>query len=767
MDEVKLKIGADTSGLDKVEKAAKQAFDPRLINETVKAQKEMARSLAESAKSIAEIAKGNKAYNELAKELKTVRSEAEKLKKELAEINRLNGGGPGGRGPGGGGPGGRGPGSPFFAGFAQGSGIANYIPADRPGGLRMAAGSMVGQMVRGAASAAASAASAAASLFLNPGMGGMVSMLNSIPGVGGFLGGGLQAAAGMFQENVAWQRSRLSNIPYAGVGVTQFVEAAQRAAHIRAAGRARADAMEVNVPTTVVPESAFKRTEYGSNVYGHKAIVERDKDASLALERYRELRKSDEEMLAKHGFAPTEQNAFGRQTELGQGVTAEWQTERDRVFAKARGRIAAEEKMMAEQGFMPTGEYNIRETNVVRDPSGRYIVEANKEAREKLAANKKKAIDEANRKAAAVMNEDLGLPGAGAGVRLGYGAAETQQHFGAFMGAFGGRAVRGIGSRFGEAQDLLRAFGVDMGVSGGLTRAVAGGGGAIGSENMGAVRVLATGVAQGLQGSRLVEYMQRMVGLTAKAEQEGMKISLRGVTGSAMAIAAAGGSGGDALRSTADAARFAEKQRGVGLTGVTDPLDLIMLRGAGYNGTRQSYFAAKKKLRAGGLGAEGTTQVLGEIAQGLQSLPPEVAQDRLMSISRSYGINLTEEQAANMLGGAFMGGKASEQTKGIMQGLRGRENELNPQNIRRYAESISSRVGGNVKVEAAMEAERIGEGGKWGGVVQSAQKAVIAQVHLMGNFSGALKKLENTVLEVVKALTPIAEVVGRALDGKS
>lgn len=750
MDEVKLKIGVDTSGLDKVEKAAKQAFDPRLINETVKAQKEMARSLAESAKSIAEIAKGNKAYNELAKELKTVRSEAEKLKKELAEINRLNGGGPGGRGPGGGGPGGagRGPGSPFFAGFAQGSGIANYIPADQPGGLRMAAGSMVGQMVRGGASAAASP-------FLNPGMGGMVSMLNSIPIVGGFLGGGLQAAAGMFQENVAWQRSRLANIPFAGVGVTQFIEAAQRAAHIRAAGRARADAMEVNVPTTVVPESAFKRTEYGSNVYGHKAIVERDKDASLALERYRALRKSDEEMLAKHGFAPTEQNAFGRPTELGQGVTAEWQTERDRVFAKARGRIAAEEKMMAEQGFMPTGEYNIRETNVVRDPSGRFMVGPNQEARDKLAANKKKAIDEANRKAAAIMNEDLGLPGAGAGVRLGYGAAETQQHFGAFMGAFGGRAVRGIGSRFGEAQDLLRAFGVDMGVSGGLTRAVAGGGGAIGSENMGAVRVLATGVAQGLQGSRLVEYMQRMVGLTAKAEQEGMKISLRGVAGSAMAIAAAGGSGGDALRSTADAARFAEKQRGVGLTGVTDPLDLIMLRGAGYNGTRQSYFAAKKKLRAGGLGAEGTTQVLGEIAQGLQSLPPEVAQDRLMSISRSYGINLTEEQAANMLGGAFVGGKASEQTRGIMQGLRGRENELNPQNIRRYAESISSRVGGNVKAEAAMEAERIGEGGKWGGVVYSAQKAMIAQVHVMGNFSKALAGLATTVEAVMKKLDAV------------
>lgn len=696
MDEVKLKIGADTSGLQQVEKAAKQAFDPRLINETVKAQKEMARSLAESAKSIAEIAKGNKAYNELAKELKTVRSEAEKLKKELAEINRLNGGGPGGRGPGGGGPGGRGPGSPFFAGFAQGSGIANYIPADQPGGLRMAAGSMVGQMVRGGASAAASP-------FLNPGLGGMATALNSIPVVGGFVAGGLQAAAGMYQERVAWENARLQNIMYMpSVGNYDI------------AGYMRRATARANAPVKALQK--YQNETVDIIMQGGEGNVVRASDGTY-------VPKGRMGKVTPHGgviFDPAKggpitdpNNAEIPQVDIyGDGINGGQVPERLKTRDLAN-------KVVKETA------------NIAIDMTNAMIVSADEKANKEIAAARARLVSG---------------PGIGSGVRLGYGAGETQQHYGAFMGAYGGRAVAGTGAQFNQAQDLLRGFGIDMSISGGLARAGAAGGGALQGENSNAISVLAAGVAQGLQGSRLVEHMQRMVSLTAKAEQEGMKISLRGVSGSALAIAAAGGNRGDALRASADAARFAQKQQDVGLAGVSDPLDLVLMQAGGYNNTQESYFKTKRKFRESGMNEEDTLNLLGMLVKGTANEPGYVAQDQIMNAARRVGINLTDEQVESMRTSGFTAeGAPTEQTRTMIAEMRGKERLISGKNIRQYAEGMSSLIGANVKTEKAMEAERVGEGGKWGKVMQSAQTAMIGQVKVMGNFSDALTNLAKTV----------------------
>lgn len=691
MDEVKLKIGADTSGFDKVEKAAKQAFDPRLINETVKAQKEMARSLAESAKSIAEIAKGNKAYNELAKELKTVRSEAEKLKKELAEINRLNGGGPGGRGPGGGGPGGRGPGSPFFAGFAQGSGIANYIPADQPGGLRMAAGSMVGQMVRGGASAA--------SPFLNPGLGGMATALNSVPVVGGFLAGGLQAAAGMYQERVGWENARLQNIMYSGIGLDRY-------------GSMRASTTEA----------------------ARLAKVKADKTANDAAAR--EINATPGRGQAETGDAVEDRHRFVESAMAGKTPAAR----------HARNIMRMANTINKIQGL--TGGRAPGWGGVIGAPPSMPEVEKGEvaAAAETISDQLEKATKKKRSAFAALFDSENMMPGLGSGVRLGYGANETQAHYGAFMGAYGGRAAKGTLPRFGEAQDLMRAFGIDMGVSGGLARAGAAGGGALQGENSSAISVLAAGVAQGLQGSRLVEHMQRMVSLTAKAEQEGMKISLRGVSGSALAIAAAGGNRGDALRASADAARFAQKQQDVGLAGVSDPLDLVLMQAGGYNNTQESYFKTKRKFRESGMNEEDTLNLLGMLVKGTANEPGYVAQDQIMNAARRVGINLTDEQVESMRTSGFTAeGAPTEQTRTMIAEMRGKERLISGKNIRQYAEGMSSLIGANVKTEKAMEAERVGEGGKWGKVMQSAQTAMIGQVKVMGNFSDALTNLAKTV----------------------
>jgi hypothetical protein len=564
--EVNLKIKADDRELAKVGRAQKKAFDKRDIREFTRAGRDLERQIADLTKrqislneAIRKVDKGTDDYKKFTRQLGDANDEATQLERTLGRVNQTLSRARREEDKS------RQRRQGFVGGLGQGLGVAEYLPTGAQQAPRMA-GAMLGRGVRRGVGAVTSP-------FLTPGVGGMAQGFAGIPIVGGFAAGAMQSAAGFYQQAVGFHQQRRGALFAQGGGFSAEQMASRRQIAAQEAQRVRREGKIAAQEAAIVRRRQLK--------------VLAQKTAGAAL-------------TAKEGPA----KALGRVLS-GKAMAKGGDVP---VYAEPGGPIVGE--MDEFQRRYPGGTYKdyqawrkkLAKTPVapIRADPGRILKETEQRA---------KAIQ------AAAKRQPAGLPGAGAGVQFGLGPQEMMQGFTQFMQARGGTYDDVRRSQFKE-QMAATTYGVSAQQAGQFARmGIAGGGGQ--GMYQGLAGVLQSAVAQGLRGSQVTEYLQTLVGLGQQAERSGVKINVRDFTHTAAQLRGAGLQG---LQAQRVAGGLQQAAMGVSQRGVQNPMDVMLIRAAGYDPSQgpEGYAAALEKLE-GGMSPEIQQRLLSSMASGAEA----------------------------------------------------------------------------------------------------------------------------------------------------
>lgn len=253
----------------------------------------------------------------------------------------------------------------------------------------------------------------------------------------------------------------------------------------------------------------------------------------------------------------------------------------------------------------------------------------------------------------------------------------------AFTKQVGGRFNRG---QFEQAHAAETLFGVDQGTSSSLFRAqrAGRGGGTRDPVNM-LAKAIGAATAQGLDGSEINEYLEQLASMQSDAASKGLKIDTETLT--SMGVALSRGLGLEGAQAGRIAGNVAGIAQGVVTQGAKGPLDIQMLRAAGFDPARGNFLETRRKLASiqeGGMDAETMFGFLSNLVGGEGD-----DLKRGYTLERS-GLGLGTEQAIKMSAmlkqgkGAFMSSFAGEggltadkllaglsDVKGITGGIRG------------------------------------------------------------------------------------------------
>jgi hypothetical protein len=190
-------------------------------------------------------------------------------------------------------------------------------------------------------------------------------------------------------------------------------------------------------------------------------------------------------------------------------------------------------------------------------------------------------------------NEMGGLPPADVGVAFGIEPGQAQQMAQGFFRARGGIFTRGGQREMVEMMAAQTRFGIAPEMAGQFARmGMAGGGGQL---NMNMATVLQTAVMQGLRGSQVSEYLQQLVTLGQQAEKTGVKINVREFAQATGVLRQVGFQG---LQAQRVAGGMTQAAMGLSQRGVSSPVDMLMLRAAGYDPSQgaEGYARAMNKM---------------------------------------------------------------------------------------------------------------------------------------------------------------------------
>lgn len=253
----------------------------------------------------------------------------------------------------------------------------------------------------------------------------------------------------------------------------------------------------------------------------------------------------------------------------------------------------------------------------------------------------------------------------------------------AFARGVGGRFNRG---QFEQAHAAETLFGVEQGTAASLFRAqrAGRGGGTRDPVNM-LAKAIGAATAQGLDGSEINEYLEQLASMQSDAASKGLKIDTETLT--SMGVALSRGLGLEGAQAGRIAGNVAGIAQGVVTQGAKGPLDIQMLRAAGFDPARGNFLETRRKLASiqeGGMDAETMFGFLSNLVDGEGD-----DLKRGYTLERS-GLGLGTEQAIKMSAmlkqgkGAFMssfagaGGLTTNKllaglgdVKGITGGIRG------------------------------------------------------------------------------------------------
>lgn len=341
---------------------------------------------------------------------------------------------------------------------------------------------------------------------------------------------------------------------------------------------------------------------------------------------------------------------------------------------------------------------------------------------------------------------DSGFGQRGLGVKFGFDPTQEEGMRGQFFGARGGMFRRNI---WNEAMANQIQYGIGFQQSGQFARAGMAGGGGTGGGAGALTAFMRGGQAQGLQGSQIQEYLKTLVELQSKAESQGIKIDAKEFTKSSMQMKAVGFEG---LQGQRVAGGMIGALQGLSGRGVSSPIDMALMRAAGYTGEGGSEEHFRIKAQMEHPDQKMISKVLGTIATGVQGVEGEYTQAGIAKMFfGQMGVNVGSDQAMKMISNIKNG-----KPPGI-EDLLNRQKTLNQQSIVDQATGTIGKGGAGITVgAAALQNQRIGVGmgsAKW---VQALEANSISMGKTMNNFGKDIEKLAGFTARALNAVNKIA-----------
>jgi len=359
------------------------------------------------------------------------------------------------------------------------------------------------------------------------------------------------------------------------------------------------------------------------------------------------------------------------------------------------------------------------------------------------AARMKGLSARANRAEAADKRAKAGdLTGLGSmdlGNRFGFGPTQTEGLKGQMFGARGGMFNRG---EFNQAMAAQVGFGVSMQQSGQFGRMGLEGGGGAGMGG-GIAQVLQTAVAVGLSGAQVPELLGTLVGLGQAAEKQGIKLNVTEFSKMTMQLRQSGMQG---LQGQRIAGGFTQAAQGLSGRGVQSPMDVLMMRAAGFKPEQgpEGFAAAKERLESPDAALMAKSfQMIGQGSKGMGS-----GMGRYLSkmALQKIGVNVGQRQAGQLTGG-FAGGAPD------IAGLLGKRDAQG--GAAGLIRAGLANVPGTQREAAGLESQRISVGRTAGWIVEY-EKNTMRMAATTRHFADDLKLLSGAVKAFIGFIDKLA-----------
>lgn len=592
----------------------------------------------------------------------------------------------------------------FGAGVLQGSGLAQYLPHGQGLGWR-AAGAMAGRAVFGAGRAVSAP-------FLSPGIGGMAQMLSSIPVVGGMAAGALSAGQGYYQQAVALDQARLRNLYMASPNLGRF--------HSTATATDRLALQQA--------ESGLMTAEAGQ---GPRAGVARAREQA-AIEREARRRSTTGANVLRMD-ATLQRLQFG-----GRAIGA--------LGAATGQRTGA--RLGESSGLADTRAWVERGLAEDRAEAAALLANATQRA--------KRGVREGS------MGDELTL-----GVPFGLDAQAVQSAKGSYFGARGGYSRRPeVMGEFRAALAAQTMYGISPEMAGNFARhkrEMDGKGPSDRGEGL--AHVLAMAVEQGLEGSLAVEYLGTIVDFQKRAAQQGVKFDAAAFTRSSSLMQAMGVTGPQGTRV---AAGIQTAAMNLGKTGVSSPMQMLMLRAMGYAPEQGAGGYAKQMLNIsrGKFDGASMTKFIGSLTEGTGATG-DVSTLHFMRAMQGLGVDVGADQAESIMA-AFRGGKLNDNVLAeaglIEKKARARGGR---KGMVAGAAGLAGRGAGLAVAAAGLSAKQTGLGAEMAGTYRNLELAAMGSVTALKEFNGALESIAKAQVTFMRIAVETLQAMGAGSKAKS
>lgn len=708
-----VRIRADAAGLKRAGDEIEKAFKGKSVDELKRKVREAERALVALTdkqdklnQALKKTDKGSDAYKKIVQELKEAERE---LRTTEAAVNRLN------RAL-------KGADDDakrrqltaqtsgfraFGAGLLQGSGLMQYLPSGQGMGWRIAGG-IAGMAAR----SIAGAGRAVAAPFLTPGIGGLSQMLGSIPIVGGMAAGALSAGQGYYHQAVALDQARLRNLYMAPGSLGRFHSTATK--------------------------DDYQRMQSASETLLH-AEGGQGPRAQRAREREREALAREAKRRHATGAAVIEMDAQIQRLQFGGGRTVG-------AFGALTGQRTAA-RLGESSGLANTRAWIERGLAEDRAEAKRLLEDAQRRT--------KRGYREGT------MGDEMSI-----GVPFGLDPQAVQAAKASYFGARGGYSRRPeVMGEFRAALAAQTLYGISPEMAGTFQRHTRESGSAVGSDRGEALaHVMAMAVAQGLEGSLAVEYLGTIVEFQKKAATQGVKFDAREFTRSSSIMQAMGITGPQGTRVTAG---IQEAAVNMGRTGVSSPMQMLMLRAMGYDPSQGAAGYAKQMLRIsrGQFDAASMQKFIGSLSAGTGD-NGDVSTLHFMRAMGGMGVNVGADQAEKIMG-AFRGGKLSDdvlaqagliEQKALARGGRAGQVEGGAR--------LAGKGAGLAVTAAGMSAEQTGLGASMAGTFINLERATHGSVRALKEFNGALESIAKAQVAFMALAVESLQAVGAGAKAK-
>lgn len=583
----------------------------------------------------------------------------------------------------------------FIGGFSEGIGLSNYLPSEPGQGARMA-GTVAGRTLR----MFGRGVHHASMPFLQPGIGGVMQALSSIPLVGGGMSGALGTAAGTYQQALGFDRSRWHALSMMSPGW----------------GR------QYQIKGTGGADFTQKQKE-AQRLGGEIDRLRAHADELRGRLRGTQVRRTDDDQIITEypGAPPGAQLAVDPTKLPGSPVVPS--TARQRRELHERQRAGAQNLALAD-------------------------------ARLKTLAARQATIGSEIKASGPRFGVVSGLPGMAEGIPYGIGPQQMMGMFTEMMGARGGTYDRKARGQFREMMAAGARFGISPQQAGAFARLNMAGGG--GRENRQLSEILQSSVAQGLDGSQIAESLQTLVQLGQQAEQMGMKIDPQSFTRTSGLLGLAGLQG---LQAPRVAGGLHGAAVDVSRRGVSGPMDVLLARAAGFNPDQgPEGYAHAKRVLAKGATPTLVNSLLSMLTKGVQGsgFGPEMQSDMFRSAMGRMGVQIGYDQADDFLKTYKSGGPKDVEALWARGEAKGARKALMTE--------AKTRVGigaGLTKTAAGLETEQIDVGYKAAGFVTGAElNQLKAALVMTSQFGKGLEQLNAVVGKTIASFDKLLSTIG-------